>query len=151
MDSTFETGSPTSALGERAEGAVLAAILHAGWTALLPFGGSHAYDLVGEKEGEFFRIQVKHGAVRDGAVMFRAYSSSGKGTAKVVRNYHGRADYFGVYCSELNRVFLVPVNDVGTGTITLRLTPAKNGQVAGIRFAADYDLTPRQYAVIAQR
>lgn len=135
------SGSPTSAVGERAEGAVLASMLRADWTVLLPFGGSHAYDLVIERDGEFSRVQVKHGVVRDGVIMFRAYSSTGKGTAKVVRDYKCRADQFGDYCSELDRVFLVPVSDVGTGTVTLRIEPAKNGQAAGVKWAKDYDVS----------
>jgi hypothetical protein len=133
-------GSPTSVIGERAEGAVLAALLRAGWTVLLPFGGSHAYDLVTEQDGQFRRVQVKHAVVKDGTVQFRAYSSTGKGAAKVVRDYQGRADLFGVYCSELDRVFLVPVSDVGMSTVTLRLELPKNGQRSGIRLADQYEI-----------
>ena len=139
-------GSPTSIIGERSEGAVLAALLRAGRTVLLPFGGSHAYDLVTEQDGQFLRIQVKHGVVRGGVIQFRPYSSTGKGATKVVRDYKGRADLFGVYCSELDRVFLVPVDEVGVNSGYLRLVPPKNGQSHGVRLADQYELR----AVVAQ-
>jgi len=47
---------------------------------------------------------------------------------------------FGVYCSELNKVYLVPVMDVGTTQASLRLEAPKNGQVKGIRLASEYEI-----------
>jgi hypothetical protein len=49
-------------------------------------------------------------------------------------------DWLAVYAATTTRCYYVPAAELGTGlnTITLRLTPARNGQRRGIRVAADY-------------
>ncbi len=49
-------------------------------------------------------------------------------------------DLFGVYCGELDRCFLLPV-DVAADQVQLhlRLTPPRNGQLACINLAGDFD------------
>lgn len=56
------------------------------------------------------------------------------------QDYRGDADYFGVYCSENDEVYLVPVADVPVGISYLRLLPTSNNQQAGTRWARDYRL-----------
>jgi hypothetical protein len=38
---------------------------------------------------------------------------------------------------ELARLFLVPVAEFGSREAVLRLAPTRNGQIAGVRWAAD--------------
>lgn len=130
----------TTAIGDRANAHVLAALLKWKTAVLIPFGDGLRYDLVFEDQGQFFRVQSKHGIVRDGAVRFRATSTTGKGKARIVKNYRGGADYFGVYVSATNRTYLVPVADVGVSVATLRLVATRNGQKARVRWARDYEL-----------
>ena len=58
---------------------------------------------------------------------------------RIERSYEG-IDLFGIYCGELDRVFLVPVVDVGRTEVHLRIEPARNGQRKGIRIADPYEL-----------
>ena len=134
------------AIGEQSEGMILAALLRAGEVVLQPFGDNQRYDLVVDRNGTFVRIQCKTGRVKDGAVIFHTCSMHyhrGKGK----QSYHHQADLFGVYVPELDRSFLVPVEDVPSRMGTLRLEPPKNGQVKGIRMAAKYEFQ----AGVAQR
>jgi PD-(D/E)XK endonuclease len=49
-------------------------------------------------------------------------------------------DLFAVYCSERDRCFLLPISRFdGAGIAHLRLTPARNGQVACTNLADDFD------------
>jgi len=45
-----------------------------------------------------------------------------------------------VYCEELDKVYLILVDDVGTTRANLRLVPAKNKQEKNVRWAKDYEL-----------
>ena len=54
--------------------------------------------------------------------------------------YAGQIDAFAVYCPQIERVYLVPIEAVQT-TIgaRLRLEPAKNGQTWNVRWARDFE------------
>jgi len=129
-----------SEIGSRAEGAMLATLLKEGHAVLLPFGGHQRYDMVIDGEDGFQRVQVKHGRVRNGAVAFSTISSTGTGEKKVVRNYVDEVEFFGVYCSELDSSYLVPIQDTVSGICSLRIEPTKNKQAKGVKWAEDYVL-----------
>ena len=123
-----------STLGDLAELEVLTALTKAGYRTSVPFG-SYRYDLVAEVDGKFQRVQVKLGRVVGGKIKFRTVAS----TAGTHENYLNDADSFGVYCPELDEVYLVPVSDVPAKCAAyLRVDPTLNGQQAGIRWAKDY-------------
>lgn len=130
-------GSPKE-IGERSEGQILARLLLAGKVVLQPFGDNQRYDLVIDEGGIFKRIQCKTGRVRDGVIVFNTCSTHhhrGKGW----RDYRGEADLFGVYVPVLDKVYLVPVEDVPTQQTHLRVAPPKNGQMRGVRLASDFE------------
>lgn len=131
-----------SETGEKAEAAILADCVKAGYRVLIPFGGSCRYDLVLDGPQGFQTVQVKHGVYRNGRVSFRPCSSRGKGLDKVIRTYED-VDLFGVHCLELNRSYLVPTSQVGKSVAFLRVTPPKNGQTKGINWAKEYEIIPR--------
>lgn len=127
-------------VGERSEACVLAALLKAGQVVLLPFGDNQRYDLVIDDGGVFQRIQCKTGRLRDGVIVFQPGScAGGKGRR---RGYRGQADLFGVYCPELDSVYLVPLTDVdAVNTAHLRIDPPKDGRNRTVRWAKDYLLS----------
>lgn len=127
-----------SQVGERAEAAVAAALVHAGKLVYLPFGSSGRIDLVFSDEQGHHTVQCKAATVVDDVVIFRTSSNTGK----VARHYRGEVDYFGVYCHARDEVFLVPVDDVPRTRGYLRVAPTRNGQSRGVRWAADYLLEP---------
>lgn len=128
------------AVGERSEGQVIAAFLKAGKVVLTPFGDNQRYDVVIEEEGKFTRVQCKTGRIEHGAIVFKTQSSNWNSGA--TRHYRGQADIFAVYEPTTDKVYLVPVMDVGTAAASLRLAPSKNGQSKGVRMAADYEFKP---------
>ena len=75
--------------------------------------------------------------------MFRTCSDTGN----VEQDYRGQVDLFGVWSPELERAFLVPIDDVATRRCHLRLGPTANGQARGIRWASDDELRPKDPSV----
>ena len=136
-------------VGEISEAAIIARFLHLGYVVLTPYGHNQRYDLVIEDaDGKFWRIQVKTGWLdyNDTVIRFAAtsqtYHYNGVGNRGGTRrkNYYGQAEYFAVYVEKLRKVYLVPVNEVGTSHIVLRLAPTKNNQEKNVRWAKDYEL-----------
>lgn len=123
-------------LGPVAEAAVLKALLQEGHAVLVPFGHEQPYDLVvHDQAGRFWRVQRKTGRERDGRILFNSCSTDhGRGRL----DYRNRADVFGVWCPSVDRVFVVPVEEATGFVTTLRLSPARNSQRRGIRWAADF-------------
>ena len=130
----------TKSIGDRSEAVVLAALVQRGYHVLIPFGENHRYDLVVDDGSKFFRIQVKTGRLRKGVIWFNCYSSHTHRKGTTCRRYLGDIEYFGVYCSHVESVYLVPVGDVPLRGC-LRIDHPKNGQFKKMRWAGDYLLT----------
>lgn len=129
----------TKEVGDAAVAGVLARLLKKGYVILLPFGDSQRYDLVLDQDNQFFRVQCKNGRVRNGCIRFNSSSTEWyKGHRR--KNYKGQIDYFGVYCPELDKTYLVPVNVVGETQGILRLNPPKNNQSKHIRWCSEYQI-----------
>ena len=110
----------------------------AGLVVLLPFGRFGPYDLVVESApGAFHRVQVKSGRVRNGCVEFNCASTDhGRGRS----SYVGRADVLIVHVHETGEQYVVPVEEAPGSKMYLRVTPARNSQVMGVRRAEHYRL-----------
>ncbi len=139
------------AIGDRSEAHVLAALVDTYPTVLMPWGENCRYDFVIESDdGQLLRVQCKTGHLHSGVVTFPTTSMTyhhprhrGTGRAEYcARTYRGDIDLFAVYCVENRRIYLVPVEDVPDTQGSLRLEPARNGQQAGIRWGAQYELHP---------
>ncbi len=112
---------------------------------LRPFGENQRYDLLIEDGDRFIRVQCKTGRLRQGAVRFNTCSvnyhhPSNRGSKDYRHDYRGAADAFGVYCPDTDRVYIVPVDEVGTNVAALRVEPTKNSQRKRVRWAEDYEL-----------
>ncbi len=98
-------------------------------------------------EGDrFIRVQCKTGALRNGVISFNICSvdyhhPNSRGSRPYRRDYFGDAELFGVYCQATDSVYLVPVEDVGRRTASLRIEPTRNGQAKKIRWAKNYLLS----------
>jgi hypothetical protein len=125
-------------VGDQSVGVVMAALIEAGYTVLLPFG-EFRYDLVTEKDGVFRRVQVKTGRLQNGVVVFNGYSTNGS-TAMRAFYDESQIDDYGVYCPALRRSYLVPAKEVASYEGRLRVDPTRNNQQRGIRLAAPYEL-----------
>ena len=123
-----------SEIGERAEAAILSALVQAQKHVVLPFSGHRRYDLAYEQNGRLIKVQCKSAREKNGALTFRTCSY----VRGARRDYRDDVDVFGVYCHDRGEVYLVPVQDVPCRGASLRLHPARNGQTSGIRDATDY-------------
>ncbi len=134
----------TDKTGDISEAAIITRLLQSGYVVLTPYGKNHCYDLVIEDgDGQFWRIQCKTGWMDQGQTVIKfATASSYNHTAKQKgwRHYRGQADYFAIYIEQLGKVYLVPVDAVGTTQAMLRLAPTKYKQEKNVRWAHDYEL-----------
>jgi hypothetical protein len=138
--SVLEVMQTPSAKGARAEAKLLAALVAAGKTVLLPWGAHHRYDFVlDEGDGRFTRVQCKSGVYRFGCIYFRTASADRRRPNG--DSYHGQIDAFAVYCHELDESFLVPILDVPARQLAaLRVDAPLSNQRTGIRWARPYAL-----------
>src|SRR5437660_5732611 len=133
----------TNAIGDISEAAIITRFLQLRYVVLTPYGGNQRYDLVIEDaEGQFWRVQCKTARIDEGGTLLRFDTANHNVTGKnrQMRHYRGQCDYFAVYCEELDKVYLVPVDEVGATSAKFRLTPAKNNQEKYVRWAKDYEL-----------
>jgi hypothetical protein len=129
-------------IGLAAHTAVLHKLVSKGLEVLQPLGDHLRYDLAYylEETGELVRIQCKAGRYDPikGCVYFKNFNRSGGRSGR--RSYIGDAEYFGVYCAELNTVYLVPVDIAPYASeVGLRVQPTKNNQEKKVIWAKDYE------------
>lgn len=130
----------TGEKGNLSEARILAAFAAAGYLVSVPFGSGHKYDFVVDNSARLLRVQCKTGRVKNNVLLFNAYSQSGNGGVKM--SYRGLADLFAVLNPEDDKVYLIPVDEVGVTDVSLRLAPTLNGQAQGVRWAELYLLRP---------
>lgn len=135
----------TKSIGDLSEMMVAAALSRAGYIVAKPFGENSRYDFIVDRGDALFRVQVKTGRLRNGAILFNACSSHYHRKGGVSRTYMNDIDYFGVYCPGLNTVYLVPISHTSPMSGILRVQATKNGQSSQVRWAQPYllaTLTP---------
>ena len=135
-----EIGDPNHK-GNLAEAMIAARAVESGVAVLWPQGEHGRYDVVFDFGGPLARVQCKWGRL-DGdviAVHLAGFRQTPRGAVRTKYSAE-EIDAFAVYCGELDRSFLIPIAAVGgQSAMQLRLRPARNGQRAGLHFAADYE------------
>jgi hypothetical protein len=127
--------SPTRQKGELAEGAILAGLLKLGLTVMLPFGGGAPYDLVVDLDGALIRIQCKTAQLISGVLQIPARHRKG--------SYRGLVDAIAAYAPTNGKIYWFRPEEAGLTSVSLRLTPTRNGQIKGVHQASDYELENR--------
>jgi hypothetical protein len=134
--------APLKQKGDLAELMVAADLRRRGFKLAFPFGEDWDYDLIIEREGHLERVQVKYTKSDGAVILVRARSHSlTNGKVRSVKHYTAETiDWLAVYDATSERCYYVPARELGDGmsTLTLRLTPTRNGQHQRIRFATDY-------------
>jgi prevent-host-death family protein len=128
--------------GAIAEIEVAAAAVRLGIPVLRPVQEHGRYDLVFEIAARLIRIQCKWASLHDDVVQVHV-SGNYLAPNGYVRSPYSAAqiDAIAAYCDELDRCYMLPVELVaGKHQIHLRLSAAKNGQRAGLNWAAQYSL-----------
>ena len=136
------TGKPSpKVIGELSEVEVFCALHRAGLGVLTPpFSDNLRYDCIVDDGERLSRVQVKTGRLEGGCIEFNACRTYWHRRASYT--YRGQIDFFGVWCGDLGRVYLVPVLECGVSLARLRVEPPRNGQRRGVRWASDYELRP---------
>ena len=144
---SFRPTSNKKALGERSQVFIIFKLLEHGYHVLTPYGDNTRYDLVMEDaDGTFWRVQCKTGWLESNGAYIEFKAASSYYHTKAGRTGHGRKDYrgqvefFAVYSPDTGKVYLIPVEHVGTASATLRIEPTKNKQEKNVRWAKDYEL-----------
>lgn len=128
--------------GDLATAQVQVDLIERGAMVLLPLTEHAPFDLVAYEGGVFHRIQVKYRATSRGVlpVHFRSVWSDRNGV-------HARpmerddVDVLAIYSPETRRCYYLDPNDF-SASVSLRLTPPRNGQVANVLFADDFTAFP---------
>lgn len=130
----------TKNTGDFSEAMLLAAFVRKGTPVLTPFGDNQRYDLVIETSAGFKRIQCKTGRLKNGVIQFAAASSAYHRGGKR-QCYTGQIDFFGVYCPENQKCYLIPIKEAPARNVcTLRVSPTGNNQTNRVRWAADFEI-----------
>jgi prevent-host-death family protein len=122
-------------------------------SVLKPLTEHEPYDLVLGIAGRLLRVQCKWATRKGNVICVRLKRSRHTPTRGYVVNTYRRdeIDAFGIYCGDLDRCYLVPIERAeGAQGIDLRLTPTKNNQRAALNWASDYEL-PGAVAQLAER
>ena len=130
--------SDTNQKGDIGEAAfVLAATIKRYWTAKMPQDCPYDY-ILDRKDGKILRVQIK----------YRTLPESGSIKIKLVQNsFSNRQNYtannidaIGIFVMEMNKVFLVPVEDVvDVNELTMRCVPSRNNQKKKVRMIEQYE------------
>jgi PD-(D/E)XK endonuclease len=142
MKPVGKSNPDTNRIGEISEAAILTRFLQLGYIVLTPYGGNQRYDLVIEDANrKLWRIQCKSAWLdkNKASLTFSTSISNVTGKNRQPRNYRGQCDYFAVYNRELQKVYLIPVDEVGIATARLWIAPTKR-QEKNIHWAKDYEL-----------
>jgi hypothetical protein len=129
----------TKTVGDFSEAKLLVALLKQGRVILQPWGDNQRYDFaIDEGEGRISRVQVKTGRLspNKAVVWVDAKSFSSRGS----KGYQGEVEFIGAFCPALDRVYLVPIAQIGKKGFTLRLETPKNGQRKRVLWAKDFEI-----------
>jgi hypothetical protein len=129
----------TKGKGDITELKVLLKLLEHELNVSVPHGDNTRYDLVFEKNNKFYRVQCKTGRMRNGVVMFKCSTHHPRDYTKV-SFYNDDVDYFGVYCFENDKVYLIPIEFIGRSEFSLRTRSTKNNQNEKIIWAMWFEI-----------
>jgi hypothetical protein len=134
-------------MGERSEAIIIGRLVYSGYTVLKPYGENQRYDLVIEDaDRQFWRVQCKTAWLsKDQKIIIfntcsNHYAYAWQKNTMTRKHYRGDVEYFAVYSPDTDKVYLIPIDHVGTAHASLRLMPAKSSNQYGIRMAQDYEL-----------
>lgn len=126
------------AKGNVAEIAIAASLAKAGFLVLTPMSVAR-YDMAIDTSDGIKTVQCKHARVEGDRIIFSVKSINplnGK-----TRTYGDEVDFFAVWSSDLDKSYLIPIDELlGVGSIVTLHTGTNYRQSTGIRFAADYEI-----------
>lgn len=129
--------------GDLAVAKAHADLVSKGCVVLFPTTEHAPFDLVAYRDGAFSRVHVKYRSARRRGVIevdFRSLWSDRHGVHRKPID-KSAVDLFCMYCPETDECHYVRPSDFGA-SVTLRVTPAANGQKVGVVGAARFRMIP---------
>lgn len=121
---------------------VAADLMRRGYKIAFPYGEDWDFDLIVCRDERLERVQVKYSCSKGDVIVVRPRSASlTNGKVKSYKYYTAATvDWIAVYDPTSDCCYYIPAQELGAGMseLQLRLTPPRNNQRIGIRFAADY-------------
>jgi PD-(D/E)XK endonuclease len=134
----------TDQKGAIAEAAIALEAMKLGIEVYRPLAEGGRFDLILVVDGQLLRVQCKWATRYGEVVLVRCYSARRARQGLVRRLYTAdEIDAFAAYCLDLDRCFFLPIDLFPNREISLRLSPARNNQRRGIRWADDFDFAAR--------
>ena len=137
--------APLKQKGDRAEIEVAHDLVRRGYRIAIPYGEDWDFDLIFQRPGSntLERVQVKYASPRGNVLPVRTRSASlTNGKVRRIKRYTAATiDWIGVYAPCTDRCYYIHASELGQGRdeVNLRLTPTRNCQAVGVRYAADYE------------
>ena len=127
----------TKEKGDLGEAMVMADVLRRGYKVAIPVGEDWRYDLIVLRRGKLERVQCKYTRSAGDKIEVQCRSTNNWNTVKYTKH---DVDWIAVYDVTTDCCYYIPARLLGEGRalINLRLTPTKNGQRKGIRWAKAY-------------
>lgn len=128
--------------GNICESLVLYRFLQQGWIVSKPFGDNARYDLIVERDGKLFRVQIKSAnrpKEKDGQVIRIMLES--KNTKGPVPYTAKEIDVFVAVDKQEEKIYWIPIEVTNKQrAINLRLTGGARAKLKSYRWAKDYEL-----------
>jgi prevent-host-death family protein len=132
----------TNHKGAVAEAVITVHAIKLGVDVLKPVAEHARYDLAFDLGERIIKVQCKW-APRKGDVVYvhlAGYRMTSRGSVRSTYGPH-EIDAVAVYCEDLDRVYLLPMEVVANRTaVQLRLSPPRNGQKAAVNWGPDFEL-----------
>ena len=128
--------------GAAAEAEIAAAIIRLGLVVLRPLTEGGRYDLVKDTGARLLRIQCKWASRRGSVLTVHCRTSRHTPGGSLRSTYSAdEVDAIAAYAPYTDQCYLIPIHEVeGRSGVGLRVSPTRNNQALGVRFARDYEL-----------
>jgi hypothetical protein len=135
-------GLTPTAKGAIAELAIASAATQQGIVVSRPMTEGVRYDLIFDIRGDLLRVQCKWANFRNGVVVVVPRTNRTTPSGYVRGTYSAvEIDVIAAYCHALGEVYLIPIAELdGRTYLHLRITPTRNNQVLGVKWAETYRL-----------
>ena len=133
----------SSQKGGLAELKIAAAAADLGIDVYRPMIDGARSDLIFDTGPRLLRVQCKWATRQGDVIAIRLRTSRHSPSRGYVSTTYCAAEIDGIaaYCRELDRCFFLPIDEFERRTFAhLRLAPARNGQLIGVKMAVDYPL-----------
>lgn len=129
--------------GDLAVAKVQADLVERGFDVLSSQTEHAPFDLVAYLDETFYRVQVKYRAAKSGRVHvdFQSSWADRHGTHKRPMP-RDQVDVVAIYCPDTGQCYYVDLSQCAGSGVTLRVDPARNGQVKGVLPASQYLVMP---------